>query len=307
VRTPLKGWHNHLWNVIGARTLSMSGKQLFLVDKFRDTGKPLLLVLTEPKSIFMEGLKKFKRRTLYSNIVNDRTAVHFTTMISRTDPFTKIDDVEVKYVGGYEDVILDVSKPVQCVIKKKAPVTISSAAATGVRWAKNAPLVMTLMVALPIGVAAFLVTSVFKNRSSSKRIHLHENGLGGIQIERYRVPLWIREAREEAEIAYEALSSAQGQEYLGLSDESEADLEPATRKLMERERRMSLPSQPTLALAPEQFSMINALDSVGWRKYPVWIHKVGHSHAAIIVRMDRESFSEGWVVLKHWADDEFLS
>ncbi|KAG7129083.1 Lipid droplet phospholipase 1 like protein [Verticillium longisporum] len=42
VRTPLKGWHNHVWNVLGARTLSMSGRQLFTIDKFRDTGRPLL-------------------------------------------------------------------------------------------------------------------------------------------------------------------------------------------------------------------------------------------------------------------------
>jgi len=255
----------------------------------------------------MEGLKKFKRRTLYSNIVNDRSAVHYTTMISRTDPYTSLDDVKVNYVEGYEDVILDPSNPARPLLKKKDPVTVSSAAATSVQWAKNAPLVVTLMVVLPIGVAAFLVTSVFKNRSSSKRIQLHESGLAGIKIERYRVPLWIREARQEAEQAYEALSNAQGQEYLGISDDSEAELEPAARKLMSTERRMSLPSQPTLALAPAQFNMIHALDSVGWRKYPVWIHKARHSHAAIIVRTDREEFGEGWTVMNHWLEEEFLA
>jgi hypothetical protein len=25
------------------------------------------------------------------------------------------------------------------------------------------------------------------------------------------------------------------------------------------------------------------------------------------VRMDKESFADGWVVLRHWAGDEFLS
>lgn len=43
VRTPLLGFHNHLWNVLGARTLSMSGRQLFMIDSFRETGKPSTL------------------------------------------------------------------------------------------------------------------------------------------------------------------------------------------------------------------------------------------------------------------------
>lgn len=38
VRTPLNGYHSHIWNVLGARTLSMSSRQLFRINKFRDTG-----------------------------------------------------------------------------------------------------------------------------------------------------------------------------------------------------------------------------------------------------------------------------
>ena len=30
------------------------------------------------------------------------------------------------------------------------------------------------------------------------------------------------------------------------------------------------------------------------------------AHAAIVVRMDKESFADGWVVLKHFARSEFL-
>ncbi len=52
--------------------------------------------------------------------------------------------------------------------------------------------------------------------------------------------------------------------------------------------------------------MIAALDSVGWRKYPVYIHKVRHSHAAIIVRTEKPGFDEGKIVLKHWLDEEFI-
>jgi hypothetical protein len=52
--------------------------------------------------------------------------------------------------------------------------------------------------------------------------------------------------------------------------------------------------------------MIQALDNVGFRKYPVYIHKVRHSHAAIIVRVDKPTLDEGRIVLRHWLDEEFI-
>lgn len=57
---------------------------------------------------------------------------------------------------------------------------------------------------------------------------------------------------------------------------------------------------PTLALTEEQFGMIDALDKVGFKKYPVHIHDVSHTHAAIIVRMQKDSFREGKIVIGHW-------
>jgi hypothetical protein len=34
----------------------------------------------------------------------------------------------------------------------------------------------------------------------------------------------------------------------------------------------------------------------------VYIHNHRHSHAAIIVRIDKKSFDEGRVVIRHWLD-----
>jgi hypothetical protein len=82
------------------------------VDKFRDTDRPLLEVLGDAESIFIKGLAKFERRTLYANIVNDRSAVYYTTGISKTDPFTNLDKVRINYLKGYEDVILNPEAPV---------------------------------------------------------------------------------------------------------------------------------------------------------------------------------------------------
>lgn len=52
--------------------------------------------------------------------------------------------------------------------------------------------------------------------------------------------------------------------------------------------------------------MIENLDAAGWRKFHVHIQKHRYSHAAIVVRMDKESFADGWVVSKHFARSEFF-
>lgn len=327
VRTPLHGTANHLWNVLGARTLSMSGRQLFTIDKFRDTGRPLLAVLADRNSIFYKGLAKFQRRTLYANIVNDRSAVYYTTGISKTDPYTDLTKVRVNYVKGYEDVVLDPVHPVEHIPphswKKEAFPEWSK------KWIRRVPIILTLAVLLPLGIVAFLLNSVVQTVRSSKRIAMHEKGEAGINIADYRPPLLINELRAAAEDAYEELNSSQHHEYLGLSeDEGDGDgsdpenapllgevaemdekamaRRASNRDILRLERRQSQPGQPTLALAPCQFEMISGLDSMGWRKYPVWIHNDRHSHAAIIVRMDKPALKEGHVVLRHWLNEEFL-
>ncbi|KAI1850729.1 hypothetical protein JX265_004440 [Neoarthrinium moseri] len=307
VRSPLRGWHNHVWNVLGARTLSMSGRQLFTIDDFRGTGKPLLAILADPNSIFMSSLARFKRRTLYTNIVNDRSAVYYTTGIAKADPYTNMDRIKANYVEGYEDVILDPQNPISPRTPKMSPATFASVKESSLWYIRNAPIALFLVVFIPVGIVGFLVNSVFQNFFSSRRIKLHEKGLAGIQVENYRVPIMIKELREAVEDVYENINSSQHQEFLAPSDDDDdAELDERERRTLTLERRQSHPQWPTLALAPEQFDMIRSLDKLGWRKYPVWIHKHRHSHAAIIVRTEKPSFSEGHVVMKHWLKEEFL-
>lgn len=283
----------------------MSGRQLFGVDKFRDTGKPLLAVLADPNSIFISGLARFKRRTLYANIVNDRTAVYYTTGLDKTDPYTDLDKVKVNYVKGYEDVILDPINPVSPAPQKDTQPPKPTLRATSTKWFRRVPLILALTVFVPIGIIAFFINSAVQTVRSTKRIKQHERGLAGIDIKNYRVNLWINELREAVEDAYENMNSGQTQEYLRLSDDEGADSDSG-REILTLERKQSQLWRPTLALAPYQFAAIQALDKLGFRKYPVWIHKVRHSHAAIVVRSDKESFSEGQVVLNHWVREEFL-
>lgn len=283
----------------------MSGRQLFTIDNFRNTGKPLLSVLADPNSIFMNGLRKFKRHTLYTNIVNDRSAVYYTTGIAKTDPYRDMDQLKVNFLKGREGVILDPTNPYVSRPKVAEPTSVSSLTRTGMLWAKRGPFLAAVALVIPLGVATYLLNSVVQTIRSSSRIKLHEAGRGGLKVEEYRMPPLMTEIREEVEHAYETLNSSQNQAYLAAGDD-DVQLNAEDRQTMARERRMSTPGQPTLALSAHQFDMIRSLDTLNWRKYPVWIQHNPHSHAAIIVRMDRKTFDEGWVVLDHFANDEFL-
>jgi hypothetical protein len=316
-RSPRKGTFGRIWNGVGANVLSASGRQLWGIDRFRDTGRPLLSVLADPDSIFMSGLRKFKRRTLYSNITNDRTAVFYTTYISKKDPFEDLDKVRCKFVKGFDDVILDPDDPFEFV--DDVPTETFADAAR--RRLQYVPFVMLLCVFMPIGLSVLFVTSGIQSVLSPQRIQRHQKGLAGIDAAKYRVPLWIREMREAVGDAYERVDAAQPNEYLtptpspSSEEEDLLSLEASERGAAATSRTSTTLTRekshaeegPTLALAPEQFDMIESLDSLGWRKFPVWIHNDRHSHAAIILRRKKESHAEGKQVLRHWMQREFLS
>jgi hypothetical protein len=114
----------------------------------------------------------------------------------------------------------------------------------------------------------------------------------------------INAVRREAEDMFESVNSTQDSEYLrdDATGVKRRDTESDVGSMQEHKRSL-VPEFPKLALTEDQFGMIDALDGVGFKKYPVYIHNHRHSHAAIIVRMDKKSFDEGRVVIKHWLDN----
>jgi hypothetical protein len=307
--------------VLGARTLSVSGRQLFMIDSFRDTDRPLFSVLADADSIFVKALAQFRNRSLYANVLNDRTVTYYTSGISQTDPFERLKDVNVNYVKGYEGVIVDSQNPVSSKEPEALPAfhkRLTSGTATAFQ---RAPIVAFLLVFIPIGTTLFLVNSAIQSIRSRQRIRLHEEGKAGVKVGDYRIPLMINTARKEVEVIFENITNAQPQEYLQAGSEELASPTQSTSPRLQRHMSFSKHTQttdsevdamveekpstpqlefPTLALTPYQFKMIENLDNVGFDKYPVHIQKHRHSHAAIIRRMDKKGFEEGHVVAKHW-------
>ena len=318
VRAPVLGVHHQFWNILGSSTLSASGRQLFTIDIFRDTNRPLLSVLADPDSIFMLALARFKHRVLYANIINDRSAPYYTTCIATTDPYVNLDQINLNYLPDYLPVILDPADPVALKRPDLQPPLMTRIAVSSQALISRVPVFALLIVLVPIGSMVFLINSGVQTVRSQRRIRLHEEGKAGIGLGNYRIPLMVENARSTMESAFANINASRRQQYLPTVeqtqslDSSESDdnangsVEKRSRSDSNLKRRPSQHAQfPTLALTPEQFAMVKALDNLGFRKYRVHIQKVRHTHAAIIVRVQKKDFDEGKVVVRHWLDEEF--
>jgi hypothetical protein len=314
VRSSTTGYLGQVWNTLGAKTLSTSGAQMFLADNFRNTNKPLLALLAEPNSIFLNGLRQFKRKSVYANTMNDRSVPYFTAAISRVDQFVDPDAIDVNYLPNSnpdssdpaKQVILDASNPVT---PRQSPEETRSLLERytylNQRTLSSIPFYAAVTVLLPIGATFFLLNSGVQTYRSAQRVRSHEEGKSGFSIDRYRTPLLESMQERMSKTLSNQAGEQQHQQYLPTPppepvSESEAAFSSPEEKLARKETVKESSTFPVLALTPEQFAMIDNLNSVGLTKYPVHIQNVRHTHAAIVVRSNRESFWEGRVVVKHW-------
>ncbi|KAI5300553.1 hypothetical protein KEM56_002360 [Ascosphaera pollenicola] len=372
VRNPAR--RNHLWNVIGARTISTSGRQLFMIDEFRATGKPLLSLLATEGSVFMLGLQRFAHRSLYANVVNDRAATFYTTCISKTNPFVGVaaaaSQERVNYVPGYEPVVIDNERYYidhddsgtgggGAASTRSSPTTTGAGGPTALNtlfdFLRQLPFYLFLIICLPVGSIAYLFNALVQTILSRKRIQMHERRKVSTIFGSYDVPLFVESMRnatsEMMNEMYESINASQPTEYLA-EDSPEREQQQQKQRTTPPQREVEgegegeeafdentpllthLAEQPTttttaeastittttttsptvcvdkprtLALTPAQFEIIDNLNALGFRKFPVYIHKHRHSHAAIIVRMpNKPGFAEGKVVVRHWLDNEFF-
>lgn len=138
VLTPGNSISVKLFNNLIPWLLGKSGKQMFLKDNvykknINDKENiPLLVLMATPSSVFYQGLLKFENKALYSNIRSDIRTSWWTSGISYINPFEILDKnpnvnidehgimhfqngstFELKFVNGYEPVILDVNKAIK--------------------------------------------------------------------------------------------------------------------------------------------------------------------------------------------------
>ncbi len=313
IRTPKLGYGAYVWNSLGARTLSTSGQQMFMIDDFRGTGRSLLSVMADTNSIFVKGLRLFKKRSLYANTINDRSVPYYTAGISRTDPFVDLDKVDLHYEPGQDDpVILDPTLPVTPKKAATEPVsTYERLIILSQQTRTTLPFYALLFTLLPIAIPTFLVNSMYQTYRSVQRIKVHESDQSGMNLGRYRIPL-LEEAQQMQDRVYEQLTDGSGEDYLptpppepqsSASSQSSRSKIPRddAKELARAESSKETSPFPLLALTKEQFDMIDNLDSLGFEKFPVHISRHRHTHAAIVVRVQKDGFAQGKACVRHWA------
>ncbi|KAI9896020.1 hypothetical protein N3K66_009089 [Trichothecium roseum] len=304
----MQGWRNRVWDAVGARVFSASGQQLFVIDDCRDTGRPLLSLLVDSKSAFMSGIRKFTRHILYANVVNDRSAAYYTTSIETTDPFADMNDIQVNYLAGYKEVILDPYLPF--LPRGRNPANPASAFSVTMPVKKSVKVLFRLVTATvisPLEIAAFLLISVIQTVRSSGRISLHDRGEAGIDTASYRAPILGVEINEDEQLLESVHDPKRYQKRLGSIDEESIEQQgPLWFGHISQAVESTLPQQGNLILGSNQVEMVESLNKLKWRKYPVWIQRTRLSHAAIIVRTDTSEFDEGKAVLKHFVDEFIL-
>eukprot|EP01056_Protomagalhaensia_sp_Gyna25_P004921 Protomagalhaensia_sp_Gyna_25__4920@NODE_527_length_3206_cov_243_457847_g411_i0_p1_GENE_NODE_527_length_3206_cov_243_457847_g411_i0NODE_527_length_3206_cov_243_457847_g411_i0_p1_ORF_typecomplete_len420_score32_34DUF676/PF05057_14/1_9e30DUF676/PF05057_14/17Palm_thioest/PF02089_15/1_6e09Palm_thioest/PF02089_15/1_9e02PGAP1/PF07819_13/1_5e08PGAP1/PF07819_13/2_6e02LCAT/PF02450_15/2_7e05LCAT/PF02450_15/5_3e02Lipase_2/PF01674_18/7_7e05Lipase_2/PF01674_18/4_6e02DUF915/PF06028_11/0_00038DUF915/PF06028_11/ len=263
-------------NALGGATLCASGRQLFLTDDFRNSGRCLLEVLADPESIFMKALVLFRRRSLYANILNDRTVPWYTASISASNPFVDMEAVALRTEPGYDGVILDGAAPAAPLLARTGVPTASIARQVALRL----PMWLVMAAVLPLGTLIFLLHSCHQTFSSAERVRRHRDALP------WRPPLML---------PGDDRSTSAGSEAEELVPEAET-------AVLALEAQKHTPF-PVLQLTAAQFRMIRNLDAAGWHKHPVHIRNVAHSHGAIIVRSKRLDSGDGYQVCRHWVEN----
>ena len=313
VRVPNNGYHSAVYNTLASQMLSASGRQLFLVDIYRDSGQPLLEVMTNPNSIFIAGLKRFENRALYANIVNDFIAPWFTTSSTNTDPFANLDAVQLNYMKGYSSVLLDPVRPVN-LNKQVEPGVLGSVYSWSISFAQRLPYYGLLGITLPLAITALTINSGIQTFRSHQRVLLHNSTMAR-NFYPYRIPYLLDSALEtlamaephpyilESERTSASAVSTEFEENSSLYTGATSPAKSEEGKLPVKMAVRTSEFRP-LALDPRQERMIQALNTLSIRKYPVYIARAHHSHAAIIVRKNGKNMHEGFVVLQHWLDHE---
>lgn len=77
---------NPVLTVLGSNALGKSGRELFIANRYSN----ILVQLSEGE--FIDGLSKFKHRTVVANVKNDRTVAFYTAFITNHDPFIETDN-----------------------------------------------------------------------------------------------------------------------------------------------------------------------------------------------------------------------
>ncbi|KAK9462990.1 putative serine esterase-domain-containing protein [Lipomyces oligophaga] len=301
VRDPGKNVPAALFNTLIPRTFSATGRQLFMIDKFATSQTPLLCLLADKSSVFFHALTLFSNHALYANITNDRRTSWFTAGISITDPFVDLHQLDTHCIKGYEPTILDIADPVSRKPMEEPSSSFDVSSALVYKSTNPAfsvlprflKMMFELLVTTPIWVLAFFMSAAIQTFYSSRRLReFHSMRKGRYGLDEFRLLQLGEQAEDVVDSVLEGFAPY-NMSHHSITVEDLVDDE-------EKEDDLTVRVKP-LEVSSEQAEMIENLNTIRWKKFPVHITKTKAAHAAVIVRhMDWKGMEEGEVVIQHW-------
>ncbi|KAI5951885.1 hypothetical protein KGF54_004960 [Candida jiufengensis] len=288
-----------LYNNIAPYFLAITGSQFFLKDKVGEFHKPLLVWMADQNSKFYQALSKFKYKSLYANVVNDKRCSWFTSSISFDDPVNSMynkspKNIQCEYIKGYEPNLIDISKPLHFIQRDNKqiedyPITTKSSIVRffwkTINWIK---LLSSIAIYTPFWALSFLISSIIQRIKLSSRLRKFNNDSNNKLNHLY-------EYNEDTSLLTDLNNK--------LEDEQETLVEDMYNAMNFKIRYSKI--FPKIKLDSNQLFIVEKLNTIKWNKYPIILRHTGATHAAAIVRHADPNFDEGKVVVRHFIEKVF--
>lgn len=247
----------------------------------------------------MRGLALFKTRTVYANIINDRSVPYYSAAISQYDPYLDMSRINLSYLPSYTPIIVDPVCPIIPLSRPKDPVIPNNTQRFLV------PVVIVLL--MPIWVIFFLLASLYQSFFSARRRRQHLQLKKDLDLmEEASLSGAVQEAFEDVVDNASLLSPSEDRDeyFESITEETALLDEYANTNDSKSGEAISFKREEyRLPLTEDQLAMMFGLRSLSWQAFGVHIHQTRRSHAAIIHR--RKKPTEGNVVIRHWLDGQF--
>ncbi|KAF9577693.1 hypothetical protein BGW38_006933, partial [Lunasporangiospora selenospora] len=326
IRQPPKSRLSRVFNYLSSRMLSRTGEQLQFVDDYIQ-GKPLMLVMSEPESIFVKALGRFKRRAAYCNIRNDRSVPFWTASFSDADPFSEFESMDVQYNEVYSSIIesfgpQDLDKLAQREREQEESLkatTFTERAShrlQSVPWRRYAIMGVLVPVLLPFWIVFAATTISYQgvdSRMRTKGVAETEEDLKRIREKVSTVNLASYNDEDEGndsdtEVRPRVLTSEITEDRStpsrASSDHTTIEVEESREEGEEATVSYSYPHLKKvrqLPLLPVQIEVSRNLNRLEWSKHIIHIDSM-NAHASIVVRAKRFAHDGGVATVQHAVD-----
>nr|ODN96630.1 lipid particle protein [Cryptococcus depauperatus CBS 7855] len=281
---------------LGARIMSRSGEQLYVVDMYSpEDPRPLLEIMADPRSVFFQGLEKFERLSIFASAVNDDSVPYPSAAIETLDHFAQWERQGIAVDTDSAGIIKSWSKDgteVKYVERSWSDRFGTLPPVLRYRFPFNYLILFLFPVMLPLIIILILARQSLDSSRSKRRLQqlaktsnpaeYQPTSASGLSIQKLREII----RHIERELESDLIQNAEGPSF-----------ETIKTKVPPQEVTIKV------QLKDSQLRMAYWLNTLPLRKYLSWWPEVANAHATAIVR-DPHLFpahERGRGMLKLWA------